>query len=532
MNPQRTDWARLVVIRVAVTVAIAVLALLAPASTMAQPADGFAGLTAGQRVYDETGTSLTPPQVTDLTRRLDELGSTGADAVVYVRALDATSEETLDQVEALQQAWVAQTGTDQDTAVAILINRNPDDPNDARAGVFVGKTFTDGNVPPDEQRAIVSDALIPPLRDGDVHASLAAGLDRLTSSIRNGPPQNAFESWAADAGRSWLPWTEVGVALLGLVAALLLFRRRATTDRPDQEPTTTRPGDLSPALAGALATGVPQASAIPAVILDLAARDALAIEPESTGGRFSKPTVQIRVLTSAPLPDKVEQAVWVELQERAKGGVVSSKELTKLSQSSKQVRDVVEQRLREEGWLNPNAAVPRAGLLVIGIVAAVLAVFTIVVAAAGGQWVAVVGIVAFALLFVTAVALFDAFSRLSRAGQETAIAWKAYRKGLKKAAKDDTVALDLDLDAVLPDVIAVNLGSDMKDRLEKATSSGTTLRAFTSSTERGGDGEMLPTANFPWWIAFSRVVSASNGSTGGAVSGGGAGGGGGAAGST
>lgn len=68
MTPQRANRARPVVIRVVVTVAIAVLALLAPTSAMAQPTDGFAGLAAGQRVYDETGTSLTRPVVASCAR--------------------------------------------------------------------------------------------------------------------------------------------------------------------------------------------------------------------------------------------------------------------------------------------------------------------------------------------------------------------------------------------------------------------------------------------------------------------------------
>lgn len=506
------------------------VALFSAGPLLAQSANEFPGLSPDQRVYDRTGNALSPAQVADLQQRLGQLQDAGADAIVYTRALDATPSETLAQVEALQQAWVARTGADQDTAVAILINRNPNDPHDARAGVFVGKTFNDGNVPPSEQRDIVSEALIPPLRDGNVHASLAAGLDRLNNSIRNGPPQSAFDEWSARASGTWLPWTEAIVALLGFAGVIMLFRQRGTTDQREPAPTTARPGDLTPSLAGALVSGGPQASAIPAVILDLAARGALAIEAESEGGWMSKPSVQIRLQDASLVHNEIEQAVWAGLQQRAQGGVVSSSNLKKVSQSSDRVRSVIKRRMDAEGWLQPGARAARVGLLAIGFVAIGLAVVTLMIGGSGGEMLAVVGSVALVVLSVTAFITYGMFSRLSQAGQEAALPWAAYRRGLKQAAKDAT--LGLDLDAVLPDVVAMNLGGDLKGQLEAATTSGNTLRAFTSTTD-GQAARALP-AGYPWWIAFvsSTPSSASSGASGSMVSGAGAGGGGGAAGST
>ena len=512
------------VLAVVALIAVLVTAMVSPVPARAQGADGFPGLEAGQRVYDETGTSLTPDQVADLEQRLADLKSIGADAIVYVRALDATPDETLDQVEALQQAWVQTSGADQDTAAAIVINRNPTDPEDARAGIYVGSTFDDGNVPRDEQRAIVNQALIPPLRDGDVHASLAAGLDRLESSIRFGPPQGAFEAWAAEAGSSWFPWLGVGLAMAGFAAARALFQRRQTTTLPEQPPTISRPGNLTPALAGALANGSPQASAVPATLLDLAARDAVDIEPESEGGTFSKPAIQVRLVDRRLVSDDVEAALWGELERRADEGVVSSKNLNKVAADSKAVRQAVERQMRDQGWRDADAGGNKAGLMMIFVFAVVLLVFTAVVAAVGEQWLPVVAIAALAALAVTAMVMYSDYSGLSRQGQEAAIPWKAYREGLKRAAKDDAVALDLD--AVLADSVAMNLGSAMSDRLKEANESGRALRAFTSPAGASY-------TSFPWWVAFSGGFSTTSGSTGtGTVSGGGAGGGGGAAGST
>ena len=44
------------------------------------------------------------------------LAERGADVIAYVRELDAESDDTLDQVEELQQRWVSATGVDQDIA--------------------------------------------------------------------------------------------------------------------------------------------------------------------------------------------------------------------------------------------------------------------------------------------------------------------------------------------------------------------------------------------------------------------------------
>ncbi len=511
---------------------VALLALLAPALTAAQGDSGFQPLTAGQRVYDETGT-LTPDQTTDLEQRLAALVPIGADTVVYVRALDADPDATLAQVETLQQTWASSTGINPDAAAAILINRNPDDANDARAGVWVGQTLDRGNLPERETRAITDDALIPPLRDGDLYGSLVAGLDRMSSSIQFGPPvhkPNAFERWSADATDSWLPWAAIGAALAGLAGSLSLFRGRQTTDRPADPPTTRRPGDLAPAVAGALVGGGPQASAIPATLLDLAGQGALAIEPESEAGRWGNPKIQVRLVDGRRVRGDVEAAVWAELETMADGGLVSSKNLVKLSGKTKATFAAIRAAMQANGWLNPAASRARAGLFSIGFVTAGLAIVAVVVASNGDNWwLAGAGIAVLTLVALAAIMLGSTYSGLTREGQEAAIPWKGYRDGLKAAGKDETVALDFDV--VLPDVVAMGLGSALDKRLKAVGSSGQTLRVFSGATGMtGSDG--ATTAYFPFWLAFNSSVTSTSASSGSTVSSSGGSSGGGAAGST
>lgn len=506
------------------------LALTAPRAVQAQSGTEFPGLEAGQRVYDRTRDSLTSDQIADLQDRMQALEAEGADAVAYVRALDASPEDTLAQVEALQQAWVARTGADEATAAAVLINRNPDDPEDARAGVFVGRTFQEGNVPEDEQRGIVDDVLIPPLRDGDVHASLADTVDRLTTSVREGPPVSAFEVWAAGAASTWVPWVALGIALALMLLALSLFGRRQTTSLSDPVATTTRPGDLPPAVAAALAAGGPPPSAVQATLLDLATRGAIALEPDGgvpAPADIDDPSMQVRLRDRTVVQDSVDVAVWDALEDRAVGDVVSGEQLQDLADDPPPVGEAIEKRMLAEGWRDPAAEGPRAGLVAIALVAVVLTVAVLIVIAASEQpWPSILGVVALALLLPTCLVMFARYSRLSVAGQHAAVPWKGYREGLTSALDDDGAGVDLD--AVLPDLVAFGIGADLDDELEAAAEAGRPLRAFGGAY----DGGLSPAMYVALWSAFQTSTTSTSSASGATVSGVGAGGGGGAAGST
>ncbi|KIQ16045.1 DUF2207 family protein [Rhodococcus sp. MEB064] len=485
----------------------------------------FDGLTAGQRVYDSTGYSLDAAQSERLERQLDEVRSdTGADVIAYVRELDADSDDTLDQVEALQQAWVAAAGVEQDTAGAILINREPGTVDEARAGIFLGSTFDDGNVPGDEQEAIIEDALIPPLRDGDVAGSLTNGIDRLQSSIRSGPPVTALDEFADGPGSTWLPWTGLAVVLLGMAGAWSIYRRRPQPTVSAQPPTTYRPDrDTDPAVATALVHRGAQASAVPATVLALAAADALSIEADTATGKFGgKPKARVRLLDHGKVRGDVQDAVWSMLSEKADGDVVSSTALAKIGQGHGTTKGVVDAVLETNGWKQHGTARPRWSLAGLAVLGGVVMVGAGVVAASGAL-VMLVAAIPGAILLLAGLVMAVAYSGFSVAGLDAARPWEAYRDGLKQAAKDDDAVVDLD--AALPDIVALGLGSVFAKRLEAATDGGTSLRAFTSPAGYAADPALMN------WAVFSSVFASSSGSSA-TVSGGGAGGGGGAAGST
>ncbi|MBY3985315.1 DUF2207 domain-containing protein [Rhodococcus fascians] len=489
---------------------------------------GFEGLTSGQRVYDRTGFSLNPAQTADIQRQLENLKSdTGADVIAYVRELDADPDDTLDQVEDLQQRWVSLTGVDQDTAGAILINREPGKIDEARAGIFVGATYDDGNVPRDEQEAIIEDALIPPLRDGDVARSLTAGIDRLATDISTGPPVTALNRFADGPGSTWLPWAGSVIALLGLLLVGTVFRGRAKPTVSQQYPTTVRPDQATDAAyATALVHRSAQPSGVPGTVLALATAGALTFEQDKKPGKVDKGTVEIRLVDRTRAHGEVQQAVWSMLAERAENDVVLGDELKKIARGPGATKELVEKTLRDSGFVADGSGRRRTALAGLGVLGGALAIGGIAVATSGAptMWLAVV---LSGLLFVAGLWTAIAYSRFSVAGLDASRPWEAYRDGLKQAAKDNDESVDLNV--ALPDIVAFGLAPFFRKRLEAATDPGsdTPLRAFTSPADAdyaAGVPVVLP------WSAFSGVfVSSSSGSV---ASGGGAGGGGGAAGST
>ena len=92
---------------------------------------------------------------------------------------------------------------------------------------------------------------------------------------------------------------------------------------------------------------------------------------------------------------------------------------------------------------------------------------------------------------------------------------------MKSALKQRSIPLDLN--SVLTDAVAMNLGNDVTKRVEAAQEAGVVLNAFAGSNLA---------ITFPVWVAFNSTVTSASGSGSSSVSGSGAGGGGGAAGST
>ncbi|MGB6021477.1 MAG: TPM domain-containing protein [Ornithinimicrobium sp.] len=533
-SPSRTGrW--IVGVVVLVVVLVAVVAVIVGVLGDEDP-PAFGSLSAEQQVYDETGTSITAEAQATIEGRIREVErQDDVEIVAYVRALDASAEDTLDQVADLQQQWSSAAGVDEERTVAILVNRNPDDPEDARAGIYAGAELADGPLPEDDQADIVDQGLIPPLAGGDVAGSLVDGLAQLEATLQRDTTPNAFQRWAASAGGTWAPWVSLVGALAALMAALRIFRKRVSVTVPEQAPTTRRPGDLPPAVGGALALGGPAGSSLPATVIDLAGRGVLRIEPEPDGvpedqrdeeqAKGAKvEAVQIRLGEPGVLRAPVEKVVWRELAAHATHDVVRGKALAKVSQKTGPVRDAVRHEMTERGWINPEASRAKNSLGVVVALMILLVAADLVLLAAGEALMMLVGLIPATLVLLTAVVMIVRFSTLSGPGQQSAVPWRAYREGLVAAAKDPHATLDLDV--AVPDLIATGRGAEIEQLLARAGERGQTLAAFA------GLGAGQDTLMVPFWTVYAGAFMASGAGTAGTVTGAAGGAGGGAAGST
>ncbi len=520
------------VVLVFVLVAAAVIAVVVNGDEGPPP---FASLSADRQVYDDTGNSITAEAEAEIDARIREIEQQDdVEIVAYVRALDTSADDTLDQVADLQEQWSSAAGADEERTVAILINRNPDDPQDARAGIYAGAELAEGQLPEDDQADIVDDGLIPPLAQGDVAGSLIRGLGQIESTLQGDSTPNAFERWAASAGGTWASWVSLVAALAGLLAARRVFRRRVSVKVPEQTPSARRPGELAPAVGGALALGGPAASALPATVIDLAGRGALRIEPEDggqrarrdeeQGGEAKVEAVQIRLVDSQVLRAPVEKVVWRELAAHATHDVVRGKALAKVSQKTGPVGDAVRHEMTERGWINPEASRAKNSLGVVVALMTLLVGADLVFLASGASLLMLFGLVPAALVVVTSVVMIIRFSRLSARGQEDAAPWRAYREGLVAAAKDPGAALDVDV--AVPDLVATGQAAEVEQLLERAGERGQTLAAFA------GLGTAQDTLLVPFWTIYAGAFMASGAGAAGTVTGAGGGAGGGAAGST
>lgn len=513
-----------------VVIAAGVIGILADSD---EPPPPFGGLTAEHHVYDDTSDSLSADQRTSIEARIADIEQRdNIEIVAYVRGLDASPDDTLDQVADLQKQWASAADVNEERTVALLINRNPDDPNDARAGIYAGDELVDDLLTEDDQGDIVDEALIPPLTEGDVAVSLLDGLGQIDATLAGNATPDAFERWAASAGRTWVPWVSLGLSGLLALYALLVFRRRERAKVVKPPPSTVRPNDLAPAVGGALALGGAAATALPATIIDLAGRGVLVLEPDESQRDESEAeadpgvkAVQIRLIDEAGLRGPVDRAVWKELQDQAGAGVVRGKALTTASQQIKPVMAAVRYDLTQRGWMNPAAPRARTMLGVVAALAGLLALADFVVLIAGEEPLMTVGLVPAVALAAAALTMSYRFSRFSTEGQHAAVSWQAYRHGLQEAAKDPRA--DLDLDIVVPDLIATGQSGAVEALLEQAGERGDVVAAF-AGLGRGAEAAAMA----PFWVIYSGAFIGGGAGSAGTVTGTVGGSGGGAAGST
>lgn len=305
------------------------LVLFATVYSSGRAAENFGTPEAGRRIYDQSGT-LSAAEVRELESRAAAVAQAGAPVIVYLRAQDADYDDTERDARELMEAWDVQSAPDARDGVVLFLNLQPGDTKHGQVALFAGERhYKNGNLPERELRRIFEDEMQPALKDGQLAAGIGAGLGAIARSLTVGPapvpPPSALQRTAGTIAR--LPLNLL--AILGTVGAVLLATR-VWQSRPALlsagTPTTTRPSDLSPALAGALVAGrLNVAQLAEATLLDLARRGALAVE--SVGQK----SMQVRPLNAAVATTPPERALWATLAGAADAaGIVSAKALGRL----------------------------------------------------------------------------------------------------------------------------------------------------------------------------------------------------------
>lgn len=524
-RPPRSNTSRLRHFPALFVTLVLILALATPFASRAFAASNdFGQPSAGTHVYDRAG-ALTPDQVAALERDAQTVAAAGAPVVVYIQAASADYAETEDDAKKLMDAWDIQSRTNARDGLVLFLNLKPNDLKHGQFAFYAGKTQLSGNLPQYQLQRIFNDQMKPLMAKGDLAGGLSVGLQAVASSLTSGPappPEpSAFTKFARSLSDG--PISLLNVLAVFFVVIYSWFAKRVWDGRPravrSLTPTTERPGDMQPALVGALVAGKISNNQIVATILDLARRGALAIE------QSGKKQADIRLIDDSLVRGDVEQSVWNSLSVRADDDrVVSSRNIESARGEWDDARQLLRSHLENRGWYDPHASAKRRPvyLATAGLVVLLVAAFVLIIA---GQraW----GAVGLGVLFAAIVAGIGAmlsYPDTTQSGNDIAESWRAYIQGIKKAKSSRTPDTIIDLDDAMPYATAAGVASALSKRLEQASDGGYTPLWLGPSSRQYGSGHSA----FAVWVAFNSTVTPSSsgtGSVGGASAGGGGAGG-------
>lgn len=488
-----------IVLLLAALLSLSVALNVAAQSDFGQPAPG-------QRVYDRAG-ALSAEQISSLEQRAAVVEEAGSPAVVYLQSRDTDYDGTVQDARDLMDAWDVQSSTDARDGVVIFFNLEPGDLAHGDYAVVAGKSLIDGNLPQRELDRITG-RVQPLLEDGDIAGAIGLALDTIARDLRDGPPPppppSGIEQVADDLADGALS-IQNAIALAVTAVAAGLIARAFPKRRKSHAPVvaaTAPPGDLPPALAGALVTGSVTDANIAATILDLAARGALAIEPEG------KEKIHIRLIDESLVRPGYEQGVWQAFARHADAnGIVADKQLGNSRKDWGTIRAVIDRQMAASGWFDPGSGTRRRPFYLAAVCLFVLAfVAFITTAIAESVW----GFIAVALLLIVAVLALGAALSIpttTSAGDAIAAPWRGYQRYLKSAGKNRQA--DIDLDTAIPYAVALGTGSALDKRLKTASAEGY-LPAWLGGSQSDG----VWTAGFyTYWIAFNSSVTPASSTT-------------------
>ena len=510
------------------------LALLAAGGAAAAPAasgtatiagNSCIGPTPGQRIYD-CAQLLTSSEIAALEADAAAVERAGAPAVVYLQVRNATAQQTLQDAIDLMNRWNVESHTGAHDGFVMFFNLQPGNLRHGQVALYAGEKHSHANLPIPELTRIRTDVMTPLLQSGKTAEGIAAGLQMVAHDLRYGPPPPpAYQTAAAAIGR--VPFNVLAL-LYAAVAALLVVRLKrlaplsGAAPGPGELEQAAAPGDLTPAMAGALVQGRVADAQIEATLLDFARRGLLVLEPDGAK------KVLVRLQGGGGDLTGYERDTWTALVELAGDdhGTIAGSGLGRLRQGWGVPKAELRRELIERGWYDPTAAAARrlplyiAGAL--GMVGAALALLVMILSKEG--W-AAIGMVVFAGAGVAAFVLGYAVRDTTVEGEMAAAHWRAYRAIM--TAGDYEPNLDTDL----PYIVALGILGKLTPRIKAASERGYSPSWF-HAPELEREGRYVPAMGFyPYWVVFHASAAPASSASGGYGGGGAAGGGGGSAGS-
>lgn len=224
------------------------------------------------------------------------------------------------------------------------------------------------------------------------------------------------------------------------------------------------PEELSPALSGAVMFGQPAMPQAFAVLLDLARRGALRLEPENTGRRWSSPRLKISRGNPGVVLEPWEQVVFDTVFERANadGGVDWRRAVSALGRRNRAFTESVQEGLVRRGSFDRAGVEGRRVMkrrlltLLIPDVAAVVAGLLLLDTLGPAAFIPVIAIAV--VIFAAAIAT-TTFPLRTRRGAEAARAWKGFARYLKEAANGSTPVDASRFGAWLPHALALGVAT-------------------------------------------------------------------------
>jgi uncharacterized membrane protein YgcG len=509
----RRSWGPVWLVVAAAFIALALLTSCGAASANAP--GSFGAVVRGQHIYDRAHV-LTSTQIATLEQRATRVVQAGAPIIVYLRARDASYDQTLQDARDLMNQWDVESRVGAHDGVVFFFNLNPNDLRHGEAALYAGaKHYDGGHLPQQELQRIYDDTMAPRLRTGDIFGGISAGLDAAAHSLTYGPPPPS----AIQQVTSFIAGFPLNIFAWLVVVAIGWQYRRGTRLRranPPLPPRFSPPGNLAPAIAGSLVLGRVTHEQVQAVVLGLAQKDGLVIEP------VGRRDIQLRVLDRPADLNAWEAQVWQVLSTAAgPDGLIEHRHLSRLANKWGPAVKALRADLLARGWYDVSNTGRRLPLYLLGASALMLGVAGFVLAGVGQQRWGFLGAAVLCLAGVLGLAIGAVMPETSMEGEREATPWRAYQAGLKALKRRTDVVVELDV--ALPYAVALGMAGRLKTRLKQASVEGYVPAWFGHGLEDRWGSEGF----YPYWVVFGHSVAAppSSGAAGGAAAGGGGAGG-------